>query len=277
MGKRYQLWLVGLALLGLSSCSAGQGGSFAGAVGMQEAQLVAQKGQPQKIIDVSDGGKILVYESSRMDQMAIMGTGAWGKPEQINYWLDAQGNVTKVDYYPYGKRKFLFPSGTEPQKIAAAPTPAIAPAQPLPPPVSPREEIKTSVPTPSPAVTVAPPLPAAAPATPPQKATTIVSEPTAPKLSTDPKGMREASRLEHGMSKADVTRLLGLPDRTEGFRVDEIAVLVWSYRFSDQAGRQVLTPLIFENSRLIGWGDAYYQMLLRKVRAQSHLQEPSGE
>lgn len=278
MGQRYQLWLVGLALLGLSSCIAGQSnGNFAGAVGMKEAQLVAQKGQPQKIVDAPDGGKILVYETSRMDQMAIMGTGAWGKPEQTNYWLDAQGNVTKVDYYPYGKRKFLFPSRTEPEKIAAAPAPAIAPAQPLPPPVSPREEIKTSVPTPSPAVTVAPPLTAAAPASPPQKAPPIVSKPTAPKLSTDPKGMGEASRLEHGMSKAEVTRLLGLPDRTEGFRVDGKGVLVWLYRFSDQTGRQVLTPLIFENSRLIGWGDAYYQMLLRKARAQSQLKEPSGE
>jgi hypothetical protein len=270
MGKPYQLWLVGLALLGLSSCSTGQStGDYAGAVGMQEAQVVAQRGQPQQIIDTPDAGKILVYETSRMDQMAIMGAGAWGKPEQVYYWLDAQGNVTKVDYYPYGKRKFLFPSDREPTRLAAPPAPgAIAQAQPTPPLVAPREEIKQAVQTAPPAETVTPPLPAATPAPSPQKAMPTVSKPAPPP--PGPRGMTEAARLEHGMSKEAVTRLLGLPDCTEGFRVDGKGMVVWSYRLADQTGRRVGTPLIFENSRLIGWGDAYYQMLLRKARTQPH-------
>ncbi len=270
MGKRCQLWLVGLALLGLSSCITGQSnGDYAGAVGMKEDQVVAQRGQPQQIIDSPDGGKILVYETSRMDQMAILSTGAWGRPEQVYYWLDGQGNVTKVDYYPFGKRKFLFPPDREPARIAAPLAPAaIAQAQPVPPLVTPREEIKKSVQTAPPAESVAPPLPAAAPARAPQKVPAIVSKPTPPP--PGPGGMTEAARLEHGMSKEDVTRLLGLPDYTEGFRVDGKGVVVWSYRLADQTGRRVTTPLIFENSRLTGWGDAYYQMLLKKARTQPH-------
>jgi hypothetical protein len=269
MRKSSYLWLVGMALLGLSSCVTGQNsGNFAGAVGMQEAELVAQKGQPQQIIDAPAGGRVLVYETSRMDQAAIMGSGHWGKTEQIYYWLNAQGNVTKVDYYPYGKRKFLFPSAQEPVKMAAAPAPA-ASAQPetlTPPPVPPQEETKQPPQAAPPAVTVAPALPPAPPAPAPQKTATIAPKPIPPAPS--PKGMLEAARLEHGMSKENVTRLLGLPDRTEGFRVGEKGVVVWSYRLTDQTGHRVLTPLIFENNRLAGWGDAYYQMVLREAKSQ---------
>ncbi len=270
MGKRYRLWLVGLALLGLSSCITGQSKeNYAGAVGMKEAQVVAQRGQPQQVINAPDGGKILVYETSRIDQMAIMGAGAWSKPEQVYYRLDAQGNVTKVDYYPYGKRKFLFPSDGEPARIAAPPAPgAIAQAQTTPPSIMTREEIKKSVQTAPPAQTVAHQPPTASPAPAPQNAPAIVSKPTPPP--PGPRGMTEAVRLEHGMSKEEVTRLIGLPDSIEGFQVDGKGVVVWSYRLADQTGRRVTTPLIFENSRLTGWGDAYYQMLLKKARTQPH-------
>ena len=269
MGKRYQLWLVGLVLVGLSGCVTGQNnGDYAGAVGMKEAQLVAQRGQPQQIIDAPDGGKILVYETSRMDQMAIMGNGAWAKPEQVYYWVDAQGDVTKADYYPYGKRKFLFATDRESTKIAASPPAAIAQAQTTPPSAIPREEIKKSVQIVPPEEKVAPVLPAATPAPAPQKAQPIVSKPTPPKPS--PMGMTEAARLQDGMSKEDVTHLLGLPYRTEGFRVDGKRVVVWSYKLADQTGQRILTPLIFENSRLGGWGDAYYKMVLRKAGIQSH-------
>jgi len=271
MGKYLYLAVVALALFGLSGCITAQSkGDLSGAVGINEAQLVAQRGQPQKIIDAPAGGKILVYETSRIDHIAIMGTGAWSKPEQIYYWLDSQGKVTKVDYYPYGKRKFLFSSANEPEKQAASPAPAaIAPTPITPPQVPLREEINKPAPSPSPAVTDARPLAAATQAIKPQQASPIIAKPTAPVVSTGPKGMREAARLEHAMSKKEVILLLGLPERTEGFRVDGKQVVVWSYKLSDQTGRLVLTPLIFENNRLTGWGDAYYQMLFRKARTQS--------
>jgi Protein of unknown function (DUF3192) len=263
MGKSNYL-LLGMALLGLSSCVTGQ--NTGSAVGMQQAELVAQRGQPQQIIDDPAGGKVLVYETSRMDQMAIMGAGAWGKPEQIYYWLDAQGNVTKVDYYPYGKRKFLFPTEQKPAKLAASPTPAVVAQAQTPPPLPPQEELKQPPQTEPSVVKSAPALPPASPAPAPPKATPIAVKPTPP--APGPKGMGEAARLEHGMSKEDVTRLLGLPDRTEGFRVDGKGVVVWSYKLADQTGHRVPTPLIFENNRLAGWGDAYYQMVLKKAGAQ---------
>jgi hypothetical protein len=265
------LGLVGLALLGLSSCTTGQGrGNFAGSVGMNETQLVAQKGQPQQIIDAPGGEKILVYETTRIDQMAIMGPGAWGKPEQTYYWLDAQGKVTKVDYYPYGKRKFLFPASSEPAKVAAPPAPAVVPqAQVTPPPVPPQEEREEQVHPAPPAVASPPPPPIPTPAPAPQHSLPVAATP-APPSTPATKGMTEAARLEHGLSKEDVTRLLGSPDRTEGFRVDGKGVVVWSYRLVDQTERRVLTPLIFENNRLVGWGEAYYQMVLRKARGQSN-------
>jgi hypothetical protein len=252
--------LLGVAILGLSSCATGQ--ITESAVGMKQAELVAQKGQPQQIIDNSAGGKVLVYETSRMDQMAIMGAGAWGKPEQIYYRVDPEGNITKVDYYPYGKRKFLFPTGQEPAKIAAAPAPApVAQAQ-KPPPMHPQEEPRQPFETEPPVAKIAPELPPASPAPAPQKTAAITAKPTPPAAAS--KGMGEAARLEHGMSKEDVTHLLGLPDRTEGFRVEGKGVVIWSYKLADQTGNRVPTPLIFENNRLAGWGEPYYQMLLKK-------------
>ena len=265
------LGLVGLALLGLSSCTTGPGrGNFAGSVGMNETQLVAQKGLPQQIIDSPGGEKILVYETTSIDQKAIMGSGAWRKPEQTYYRLDAQGKVTKVDYYPYGKRQFLFPASSEPAKVAAPPAPAVvAQAQVTPPPVPTQEESKEPVHPAPPAVASLPPLPTPTPAPAPQETIPIATPPPPPSAPAT-KGMIEAARLEHGMSKEDVTRLLGMPDRSEGFRVDGKGVVVWSYRVADQTGRRVLTPLIFENSHLVGWGEAYYQMVLRKARGHSN-------
>jgi hypothetical protein len=271
MGDYRYLSLVALALLGLSSCIAAQSqGDLSGAVGMNEAQLVAQRGQPQKIIDAPAGGKILVYETVRMQQTAIMGSGAWDKPEQVYYWLDSEGKVTKVKYYPFGKRQFLIRSASESEKSTAPPTEvAISPMPVTRPQVPLQEAIEKPAPSPSPAAAVATPLAAATPATKPQKASPMVAQPLAPVVSTGPKGMREAARLEHAMSKEEVTHLLGLPERTEGFRVDGKKVVVWSYTLSDKTGRRVFTPLIFENNRLKGWGDTYYQMLLRKAGTQS--------
>ncbi|MCK9375928.1 MAG: DUF3192 domain-containing protein [Syntrophobacterales bacterium] len=203
-------------------CAAGQtSGNFEGAVGMQETQLIAERGLPQETIASPEGGKILLYETKRMDQMAVMGGGAWGKPEQMAYWVDAQGKVEKVKYYPYGKRQFIFSS--EQKRADSMPAPK------------------------KPAVAQ------------------TASSPPAPASSH----MAEAAKLELRMSKEEVTHLLGLPDRTEGFLADGKPVVVWTYLLGDQGGRPVLTPLVFENGRLSGWGDAYYQTILRKAKTQS--------
>jgi hypothetical protein len=229
----------------VGGCATGQiNGNSAGAVGTSEVELVSQQGPPQQTITRPEGGKILVYEKQRMDHLAVMGAGAWSKPEQVYYWLDAQGKVEKVRYYPYGKRKFIFPSDQEREDVTPTSTKLTQAIAPLPP----QAPTGASAPMPS-------------PTTPPASVPTSVSS---------SRDMTAAARLELRMSKDDVARLLGLPDRTEGFWVEGKQVMVWTYRLKDQAGRQALTPLVFENGRLTGWGDAYYLTILRKVREQTH-------
>jgi Protein of unknown function (DUF3192) len=243
------LWLAGMALLIVGGCVAGQTiSNYAGAVGMSEAELLSQQGQPQQTIARPEGGKILVYDKQRLDQVAVMGGGAWGKPEQMYYWLNAQGKVEKVRYYPYGKRKFIFPSDDEREDITPTPK-KFAKDMPASPPQAPA---------------TVPALAAAAPQKPEPARSQV------PAAVASPKGMREAARLELSMSKEDVTRLLGLPDRTEGFWAEGKQVMVWTYRLGDPGGRQVLTPLVFENGRLSGWGDSYYLTILKKARSQTH-------
>jgi hypothetical protein len=253
MGRHAFPWLAGIALLIIGGCATGlTNGNYAGAVGMSEAELLSQKGQPQQTIARPEGGKILVYDKQRLDQVAVMGGGAWGKTEQMYYWLDAQGKVEKVRYYPYGKRKFIFPSDEEREDFPStskklAKTMATSPPQ-------------------APAAGLAPSPPVASPAS--QKPESAGSQ--VPATVANPRGMQEAARLELSMSKEDVTHLLGLPDRTEGFWAEGKQVMVWTYRLGEPGGRQVLTPLVFENGRLSGWGDAYYLTILRKARSQTH-------
>jgi hypothetical protein len=258
MGRHGLLWLAGMALVIVWGCAAGQTSStYTSPVGTSEADLLAQKGQPQKTIARPEGGKILVYETQRMDQVAVMGGGAWGKTEQTYYWLNPQGKVEKVRFYPYGRKKFIFPSEEE-REGTTSPSQRLAQAAP-----AQAVQAPAAAPAPSPVVAApAPPKPAAAAAPAPAA--------VAPTAVAAPKGMREASRLELSMSKEDVTRLLGLPERTEGFWAEGKQVMVWTYRLANQSGRQVLTPLVFENGRLAGWGDAYYLTILRKARNQTH-------
>jgi hypothetical protein len=219
---------------------------------MAEAELVGEKGQPQQTIVRPEGGKILVYEKQHLDHIAVMGSGAWDKREQVYYWLDAQGKVEKVRYYPYGKRKFIFPSDQEREDFAPTPKKVT--------------EATASSPHQAPVEGPAPSRPLVSPD--PKK-----TEPTASRLPASAqahRSMTEAARLELLMSKEDVARLLGLPDRTEGFLAEGKQVMVWTYQLGDPGGRQVLTPLVFENGCLTGWGDAYYLTILRKVENQTH-------
>lgn len=245
MGRQRCLWLVGVAFLLVGGCATGQTfGNYEGAVGTSEIELVTQQGPPQQIIARPEGGKILVYEKQRLDHLAVMRTGAWGKPEQVYYWLDANGKVEKVRYYPYGKKKFIFPSDQEREDVIPTSTKLTKAMAPVPP----------QAPTGTGATIPSPTTPSAA----------------VPTSVSSPRDMTATARLELLMSKEDVARLLGLPDRTEGFLAEGKKVMVWTYRLGYPGGRQVLTPLVFENGRLTGWGDAYYQTILRKVRSQTH-------
>jgi hypothetical protein len=240
-------------------------------VGQREADLVARKGQPQEVQPGPGGGKVYVYTTHSLDQVAAMGGGAWNKPSQVYYWLNDQGVVTKVARYPYGKRRFLIPSEEKPAQIAQAPAsqekvpvPAAGPAarktpEPPAPPAAPGPG-QPAQPAPKP-----PPSPAPAAIPGPQETAGAPGRQAAPSLRSD---MDAASRLELNMSREEVRRLLGPPERTEGFQVKGRGVIVWFYSLASRPGRQVNTPLVFEGGRLSGWGENYYRRRLYEDSGQ---------
>jgi hypothetical protein len=262
------LWLCGCA----SSGGLGDGDTLK--VGQREGELVARKGQPQEVQLGPTGEKIYVYTTYNLDQVAAMGGGAWNKPFQEYYWLDDQGVITRVAQYPYGKRNFIFPTKEKPTVVVQAPAARrVAPA----PPASPGR-VKASEPQPS--KETAPPSSTskerASTLTQPAPTTVTTPAPASPRTarvsavpSSPPRSdMEAATRLELNMSREDVRRVLGLPERTEGFQSGGRAVIVWFYLLEPQKGRTVATPLVFEEGRLRGWGDNYYRRRLREVSGQ---------
>jgi len=230
--------------------------------GHTATDLLAQYGQPLQVLSGPQGGKIYFYQRHQISHMAIMGTGAWGKPEDTYYWLDPQGVIYKVSYYPYGKRKFIFPTEEAPTVTAAPAAPSVAaPAAPAPPPAPP-----------VPPAAAAPAPPAGAPrAAPPPPAPTAAPAPTpapVPTPSAPGQGLAASARLELRMTKAEVERLLGAPDHTEGFMAGNTAVVIWFYIMEDRRGQRVVAPLVFKEGRLAGWGEAYYQKVLKEAQAR---------
>lgn len=262
-----------LLLVWLGGC-AGPGRPGPGdtlSVGQRQAELVARKGQPQEVQPGPGGGKIYIYTTYSLDQVAAMGGGAWNRPDQVYYWLDDQGVITKVARYPYGKRQFLFPAPDRPIPAAqapAAPTPApVAAASPPPPAVAPPAVEKVSPPQaqaqPEPQPSPQPPTTVSAPETARPSAPAAMSLPPAAAGPTAKSGMDAASRLELNMSRDEVRRLLGAPERTEGFQAAGRGLIVWYYLLESRQARRLLTPLVFEEGRLSGWGEEYYKRRLR--------------
>ncbi|MEE4278227.1 MAG: DUF3192 domain-containing protein, partial [Halieaceae bacterium] len=85
----------------------------------------------------------------------------------------------------------------------------------------------------------------------------------------DQRANREAiAGLALGTSRADVLRDLGTPIDSEAFDRDGEEVRVLFYRTQRRHGdgettRDETTPLVFENDRLIGWGQLVYAGLRR--------------
>jgi hypothetical protein len=228
-----------LVLLWLSACASHGGpSSFETlSVGQREADLVARKGPPQEIQTAAGGGKIYIYTTHSIDPLAALSGGAWSKPYQVYYWLNDQGVITDVIRYPYGKHNFIFPTQHKEPQMAQA-------SQPQTPPTP------TAAPTPT--------------ATPREGAGTR-AEPSASLGKSD---VAAATHLELHMSRAEVQRVLGPPERTEGFQTGGRAMIVWYYSLEDRQGRQVVTPLVFEEGRLSGWGERYYRRRLRETSSQ---------
>jgi len=74
--------------------------------------------------------------------------------------------------------------------------------------------------------------------------------------------------LALGTYRADVLRELGTPIDSEAFdrNGEEVRVLFYRTRHRNSDGettRDETTPLVFENERLVGWGEAVYADLRR--------------
>jgi hypothetical protein len=277
-----RLGLCLLVVLWLGGCATNGGLEKEGTlrVGQRESDLVARKGQPQEVLPGTGGGKIYIYTTLNLDQVAAMGGGAWAKPDQVYYWLDNQGVITRVTRYPYGKRQFLFPSQEKPTQVAEAPEPRVAPpslpvttqAAPAPAPsaVAAPEQAPKPPAAPAPKKLARPvPTPAPAPAAAAEPAPRVAVQPPAVSPAPPARGGKEAAtQLELNMTREEVRRVLGLPERTEGFKAGGRAVIVWYYLLEERQGRRVVTPLVFENGRLSGWGESHYRRLLREISGQ---------
>jgi hypothetical protein len=72
------------------------------------------------------------------------------------------------------------------------------------------------------------------------------------------------NKLEMGMSRQEVTKLLGKPYRTETLQGADKVLLVYLYwtdiKSADGAiTDDELTPLVFDNNKLIGWGWSFLE------------------
>lgn len=287
-----RLGLCALVVLWLVGCATHNdfGQSDTSSVGQQEKDLLIRQGPPQEILKAPGGGKIYVYTTIKMDQVAAMGGGAWAKRDQVYYWLNSQGVITRVVRYPYGKKNFIFPTEKEPTQVVQPTTPqkTASPSQlsatlenPLPPPVPPATEKVLQTATPPDREPQGksgfPPIPEAVSADSaavPQKtsiASTSRMTTQALQASVAPPGppdMDAATRLELDMTREEVRQILGLPEKIEGFRVKGKAIIIWSYTLEDRIGRRLTAPLIFENGQLSGWGDAYYRRIMQEISNQ---------
>jgi hypothetical protein len=239
-------------------------------VGQQESELVAQKGTPQEILPNPQGGKIYIYQRYHMDQMAALGGGVMGRTEQVYYYLDPQGRITKVNYYPYGKWKFLLPSQGAPgstAQAAAQPSsgPEVTPAA-SPPATTPREPAPlAAAASPPMALPEKPVQPLRVASTPPPKSREVAPAPMAARGGPD---VEATTHLELNMTKEEVRRVLGVPERTEGMRVGGRSLVTWFYTTRDSQDRRVSLPVTFENGRLSGWGESYYRRLPKGMPGQ---------
>ena len=73
------------------------------------------------------------------------------------------------------------------------------------------------------------------------------------------KNVANSAKLRVGMTKSEVLAIMGEPVKNETFNRPD----VWFYYFNMNWGDGFITedecfPLVFEDSRLVGWGNAYY-------------------
>jgi len=76
-------------------------------------------------------------------------------------------------------------------------------------------------------------------------------------------------RLDLGMTKKQVMEIMGKPDLNESYqKVDGGAIVILFYYINRKwsngnVTKDECTPIVFENGKLIGWGDEFYQSKIK--------------
>ncbi len=86
--------------------------------------------------------------------------------------------------------------------------------------------------------------------------------------------VENSKKLRVGMTKAEVLAIMGEPEKGETFNKPD----VWFYYFNMNWGDGFVTedecfPLVFNNGRLAGWGNAYYT----RIRLENKDKVPNVE
>ena len=76
-------------------------------------------------------------------------------------------------------------------------------------------------------------------------------------------------RLDLGMTKEQVVQIMGKPDLNEAYQTADGGALVILFYYTNRKWadsnitKDECTPLVFENGKLIGWGDEFYQSKIK--------------
>lgn len=85
------------------------------------------------------------------------------------------------------------------------------------------------------------------------------------------KGMTAASnrskmnKIEVGMNRETVEQLMGKPYKRESYKGQEIWFYITDWQADGYTTMDEMTPFVFENNHLIGWGSGYIDEDLRKI------------
>lgn len=90
------------------------------------------------------------------------------------------------------------------------------------------------------------------------------------------KNQNNLLKLQKGMAKEEVIRVMGKPDFHEVYESLYGHTLVIAYyythhqKFDGQITKDECTPVVIKNEKLIGWGDEFYQWIQRREKKIDH-------
>ncbi len=77
--------------------------------------------------------------------------------------------------------------------------------------------------------------------------------------------LEHISKLKEGMSKAEVLQVMGEPLKNEVYNKDNLWFYYTDWKWIDGSRTSdECTPLVFENDKLIGWGQEFYKKYRQK-------------